>query len=338
MGIAAVHWLNGKPRIEFPLGTVLLDPGVLGRSWIEFSPDGRLLLFDSDAKGLVVTDLHGKQTVVARKVPGYGLHWRPKGREILGFYPNKGATDVFAIPLGGDRRLLVTWPGEFYFYDAAPDGRLLVKKVLNTHPVFARLPAETSDRQLHLMNGSEPVDLSDDGKTLLFTVYDAASGDKGAVYIGGMDGSPAKRLTQGFALGLSRDGKFALCYASEGLVLVPTGAGLPRPLGPNQDEDFDEAGFHPDGRQIWFNTRGTTGDGRCFRQSMEGGERRPVAPDGLTCGAFSPDGKWALVTGTGHRARFQGTVTKYQTAAGRRRAAARRAGPRSGREARPLVE
>ncbi len=51
------------------------------------------------------------------RVELYGYRWLPDGKEFLVFLPNKGATDIVAVTLGGDRKLLVSWPGEYYFYD-----------------------------------------------------------------------------------------------------------------------------------------------------------------------------------------------------------------------------
>ena len=77
------------------------------------------------------------------------------------------------------------------------------------------------------------------------------------------------------------------------LVLLPTGAGDPRPLPPGSVAQFHWGSFFPDGKRIAF-TGNEEGKGpRLFVQDLAGGDPKPVSPEGVAAFAgnnVSPDG------------------------------------------------
>ena len=294
--LAVVHRVGGVRRLEFPIGTVLvnanLDPAV------RVSPDGKLVA-NWVFPRVSVADRKGSN----RAIPGFEANamwaWSGDGREIWGFNNTGDQTDVIAAAPGGPVRKVISWPGGHSLMDIAPDGRLLMMRWTTAWLIFGKVPGLPDDRDLTAFDRCEPADLSDDGRTLLFTALGAVGGPGGAVYIRGTDGAPAKRLGDGKALALSPDGKWVLARVEASpnrLVLIPTGAGQQRELGNAGLDGYYAAGFHPDGTRIWFNGKEQGHKVRCFVQPLDGGEARPVTPEGLLARAgIRPGGTQFLV-------------------------------------------
>ena len=110
----------------------------------------------------------------------------------------------------------------------------------------------------------------------------------------------ASRLGDGMAFALSPDGSMALTMSSgpdPELVLVPTGAGEPVRIRNDGIRNYEAIAWMPDGSQIIF-AGSASGQGvRCYIQDIEGGEPRPITPQGNWFGlgqsAVSPDGEWS---------------------------------------------
>src|SRR5439155_477250 len=141
--------------------------------------------------------------------------------------------------------------------------------------------------------------ISNDGSTLLFSEQQEGGGAKGSVYLRRTDGSPAFRLGDGQALGLSPDGKWALAAEptpSRRYVLLPTGVGQVRPLDTGSLTLFG-AGFLPDGRVAFGGSE--SGHGlRVHVLDLAGGKPHPFTEEGITDGAAaSPDGRHLALCG-----------------------------------------
>jgi hypothetical protein len=120
------------------------------------------------------------------------------------------------------------------------------------------------------------------------------------------DGSPPKRLADGYAWALSPDGKLVLSSNVPGpeAFLVPTGPGGPRPLLTPGVVRGGEMGFFPDSRRIWFLGAERGQSRRAWVQDLDGGKPRPFTPEGIVTPVLSgngrflcaraPDGDWYL--------------------------------------------
>ena len=80
------------------------------------------------------------------------------------------------------------------------------------------------------------------------------------------------------------------------LVLLPTGAGEPVRIRNDGIRNYEGMAWMPDGRQIVF-AGSAAGQGvRCYTQDIEGGEPRPITPQGNRFGLgqrpVSPGGEW----------------------------------------------
>ena len=118
--------------------------------------------------------------------------------------------------------------------DVGADGRALLVHENARRGIFGLAPGETKERDLSWLDWSQPVALSEDGKTLLVTEEADGGGPGYSVYLRKTDGSPAVRLGGGEALALSPDGKWVIAQrlnpSPAQLVLMPTGAGEARAL------------------------------------------------------------------------------------------------------------
>jgi hypothetical protein len=83
------------------------------------------------------------------------------------------------------------------------------------------------------------------------------------------------------------------------LVLLPTGAGDPRPLPPGSVAQFHWGSFFPDGKRIAF-TGNEEGKGpRLFVQDLAGGDPKPMSPEGVAAyegNNVSSDGAFLAAT------------------------------------------
>jgi Tol biopolymer transport system component len=303
--LAIVRDVNGKDRLEFPAGKVLCEAsGYLSDP--RFSPKGdRIAFFEHpvkyDDRGLVaVVDLSGRKTVLSEGYWGEeGLAWSPDGEEVL-FSAGTAYNNfkIYAVTLSGRRRIASDSAGGLTIHDAGAGGRWLVTRDDFFRKMFVLPPGEKDERELSWLDLSEPIALSPDGKTLLFTEESGSVGVNYAVCLRGTDGSAVVRLGEGTAADLSPDGKWALAIvpaSPQQLVLYPTGAGEKRRLESGGLVSYDSGQFFPDGRRLLVCGAETGRAVRCYIQEIAGGKPRPVTPEGASQGFASPDGASILV-------------------------------------------
>ncbi len=304
-GLAVVHTVNGKDRLEFPIGTVILAENA-GNP--RFSPSGDLIAHFEDRPGgggaIGVVDPGGKsRRILSDGWTSWGgvPSWTRNGREVWFTASHAGETDaLWAVDRSGKRRLVTRVPGDLELYDIAPDGRVLLAHHDVTFLVRGLGAGQKGERDLEWLDGSEIADLSSDGKVLLTEMREAA-GSTHAVYLRGIDGSAAVKLGEGRGLAISPDGLWVLAVAGESpaLVLLPTGAGETRTLERGDLRDFRWGAWLPDGRSVVFSASGAGGGERIYVQAVSGGKARAVSPEGYaldgSTSPVSPDGKRLLV-------------------------------------------
>jgi hypothetical protein len=122
-------------------------------------------------------------------------------------------------------------PGDLELDDISRDGRVLAAHHTTVNILAGIGAGELKKHDLSWLDGSTPVDLSPDGKTVVLTEAGEGRGSAPAVYLRGTHDSPAVRLGEGVGLALSPDGRWVLASAAPGegkpeqLVLLPTGPG-----------------------------------------------------------------------------------------------------------------
>ncbi|MGH9392237.1 MAG: TolB family protein, partial [Vicinamibacteria bacterium] len=116
------------------------------------------------------------------------------------------------------------------------------------------------------------------------------------VYLRKTDGSPAVRLGDGTACGISPDGRWVLSLSidplGKRLVLLPVKAGQPRSLSPDA-LNIHRASWIPDGKRVLIAANEPDRAVRLYLQSLEGEKPVPITPEGIAIGSFpaSPDGQ-----------------------------------------------
>ncbi len=322
--LAVVHTVDGRDRIEFPIGRTLYD----AQGWLSdlaVSPTGDRLAFAEhpvaiDSRGDVAAiDVKGKRTVLSAGWEDiFGVHWGPAGDEVWfsasGGGGKSAGTDhaIFAASLNGTVRTVMSAPGSLDVQDIAADGRVLVAHGNRRPSIIVRARGATEESELTWMDFSWVSDISDDGRTILFSEQGIAGGAGYAVYLRGTDHSPAVRLGKGLSQYLSPDGRWALAIdlTQNKLVILPTGPGESRTVAPHGIKAYSFAAWFPDGKRLLF-----TGfeEGKASRMYIQDGDAGPRAltPEGVAVrsNTLSPDGKWVV-------ARVKDVLTAFPTGSG----------------------
>ncbi len=303
--LAVVHRVQGKNRLEFPIGNTLYETS----GWIShirFAPRGdRIAFLDhpawSDDRGSVcVVDLGGHLATLSKGWQSEdGLAWSPDGREIWFAAVAEGGYNraLMAVDFSGHTRTLLRVPGGVTLEDVAPDGRVLISfdnERLSMEAVGAGIP---DGRDLTWYDWTIAKAISRDRTQLLFEESSEPAGINYAVCIRKFDGSPPVRLGDGSAGGLSPDGKWAISIftgSPEHITLLPLGPGQPRNVAVPGIEHFEngEARFLPDGKRIVISAVERGHGRRSFVQDLEGGAPKPLTPEGVTAVLISPDGRF----------------------------------------------
>jgi len=303
--LAIVSFAGGKYRLEYPLGHVLYEP----EGWItsaRVSPRGdRIAFLDhpqlGDISGSVaMLDAMGRKTVLSANWKALqGLAWSSGGAEVwfTGSRNGKGGSSaLYAVTLDGRERTVFVSPGALKLNDIAPDGKRVLLTRGTTRGGIIGLAAGTSgERELSWFDYSTVADLSADGKTLLFYEWGEGVGAAPTIFLRTTNGGDAVRLGEGRPLALSPDGRWALTVqdaTSHQFVLLPTGAGEVKRLPRGAVAEYlDWATWSPDGRHIFFAAREAGDVRRTYLQDVDGGDPKPVTPDGFVGLLLSPDGQ-----------------------------------------------
>jgi dipeptidyl aminopeptidase/acylaminoacyl peptidase len=289
--LAVIRVEGGKAGIEFPIGKTLYVAAALSN--VRVSPGGDRVAFvehpvAGDSRGgVAVVDLAGSKRALSFGWASLvSLAWSPDGREIWFSATRSGADlSVWAVTPEGHEREVYRGAGSVYIQDTLPDGRILVKAFQGARSLLGRAPGEAGDRDLSWLDWGWPADLSRDGKTLLFSEQGNGGGRDYATYVRGTDGAPPVLLGKGDAHALSPDGRFAVVLdiaEPAHLMLLPTGAGDPRPLPRGTLAQFHSATFFPDGRRIAITGNEEGKPPRVFVQQIAGGDPTPISEPGVT--------------------------------------------------------
>jgi hypothetical protein len=300
--LAVTRDLQGRRRLEYPLGRVLHETGGW-LSHVRVSPDGRTVAFvDHPNRGdnqgtLSIVDEDGVVRVLAERAAN-GVAWAPSGDEILYV---QGST-MRAVDLSGRRRVVHRELAGFQLLDISTNGAALLSRSTDKREMFGLAPGESKERNLSWLDWSFPALLAPDGRAVVFEEQNRVTenGDY-ALFMRPTDGSPPVRLGDGRAVDFAPDGGILTVLgmgSTNDLVVLPTGVGEARSLGP--------LGVSP--------TAGTFGRGgdtlvvaghvpeegtRLYVKPLDGGAPRAFSPEGVTayqCALLSPDGKEAFAT------------------------------------------
>ena len=311
--LAIVRRVDGRDRLEYPVGKVLVQPADgqgTGLGFPRIAPDGRRVAFlqyrspSSLVGNVAIVDQTGAVTTLSDEYLNvHGLAWN--GDEI--WYTAADEQQLFralcAVTPDGTRRTITRVPGNATLWDASADGRLVIAQTDDRAVVIARRPEDVDDRDLSWLDASWVADLSHDGRLVLFTETGQGAGPKMAVYLRGTDGSQAVRLGEGRAIALSPDTRWAICATASDpfspsayLDMLPTGAGEPRRLA-GHGVLYTGATWLPDGKRIIVSAIEPGDRARLYLQELDDGRRVPLTPEGVTSWVVSPDGSMIAVRG-----------------------------------------
>jgi Tol biopolymer transport system component len=302
--LAVVRNVGGKNRLEYPIGKTLYETG----GWIShprISPKGDGVAFiDHPVQGdnigsIALVDAAGnKQRLTSDYYAGgaMGLAWSASGDEVW-FTATKLGIDrvLYGVTLSARERLIARLPADLTLHDVWRDGRVLLGRDSWRRGIIGVAPGQTTEHDLTWLDWSYPASLSPDGKSLLFREEGEAGGASYAVYLRKTDGSAAVRLGEGASLALSPDGKWALSTRADQpneLFLLPTGPGEARPLA-HGTLNHSHATWFPDGTKFIFSGAEPGKGPRLYVQEVQGGDPRPVTPEGTNVlnFALSHDGR-----------------------------------------------
>jgi serine/threonine protein kinase len=299
--LAVIRDVEGKDRLEFPIGNVLYQTGGYV-SDLRISPKGDRVAFFGhpvryDDRGSVeVVDRTGKRTILS---DGYsteeGLAWAPDGSEVL-FSAGSSYSDlkVYGATLSGRHRIALQSAGGLTLQDVSREGRWLATRDDLRTGLLVRGPGENSERDLSWLGNSLYPILSRDGTLILFTDESESTGGTYGVCLRKTDGSPVVRLGEGRATDLSPDSSSAVAWMPTSparMKIYPTGPGEVRQLVLGNLESWESSVWFSDGRSLLVCGHEPGRASRCYEQPVSGGPPRPVTPEGTSLGFPSPDGK-----------------------------------------------
>jgi Tol biopolymer transport system component len=308
--LAIVREVRSRRRLEFPPGKVLYEVPHSAKLFLaRISPQGDRIAFEEGPDtnsidgAIAVVDLSGKKTTLTPLFGSLsGLAWAPTGREIWFSAPlstGKGG-GVYAVTLSGKRRLLYPSSRNLRVSDISPDDSLLAYSIYAHYGVSCLAPGDRNERDLSWLDWSRAMDLSADGKTLLFSEEGQGGGPRGSVYIRRTDGSPAVRLGEGYGTALSNDGKwvFTIPQEEDHIRIVPTGPGDARVIRYPGTRSILAVRPLPDDRRLLLLASEKSG-ARLFVGDMDGKELRAISEEGVRGVNFavSPSGDLAAAIG-----------------------------------------
>jgi dipeptidyl aminopeptidase/acylaminoacyl peptidase len=323
--LAVARIVPGREWIEFPIGKTVWESTVGGVADLRASPDGKRVAF---VEQVLPTDTRGAISVVdqaRRKMtlsPGWsdvsGLAWSPDGREVWFTALRAGsARSLYAVSLTGQERLVLSAGAQLELMDVSRDGRVLLAQT-ELRRELRGAPDGVHERSFSWLDRTSLGDLSSDGKGLLFSkTGEAGGGIRGALYFWKLADPVPTRLGDGFGLGLSPDGAWALVNLRTPtvlgqLTLVPTGVGETRMLARGTLEGIETACWFPDGRRIVVVGNEAGRRRRLFIQEVPDGLPRALTPEGTFYGILpiassrvSPDGRFVAARST------DGPSTRY---------------------------
>ena len=301
--LAVVRRVGHKCRLEFPVGHVLYE----NTGWIaspRFSPTGDSIGFldhpvaPDDRGTVMVVSLNGKRKVLTEFWESErGLAWTPRGDELWFAAAHSGVSRaIYAVNLSGRTRAILNAAGGLSLEDISRDGRVLLSRDNERLGIWFMGAGEKEPRELSWKDWSIAMDISPDGKQILFGDEGEDSGFSYQVGLRPTDGSPPVMLGSGAAQSLSPDGRWALSIMpppNDQIVLLPTGAGTPKTLERGAVEHYQFAGarWFPDAKRIVFVGSESDHGQRCYVQSIEAGKPRAFTTDGVGFCSVSPNGQ-----------------------------------------------
>jgi Tol biopolymer transport system component len=294
--------IGGDSRIEFPAGQARYTTKRASIRFVRVSRDGQRVAFLEDPQGrgiggrVKVLDLSGDvKDLTEEWVSARGLAWSKDGDEVW-FAAGASNTSraLRAVNVRRQQRVILETAGSLTLWDVATDGRVLLSQDEERGAMVGQRPGESVERDLSWLDNSSVANLSSDGKWVMFA-------DRPGIYLRETDGSAPIYLGLKGAYGdeLSPDGRTVLATSEDlrQLILVPKGAGDPRPLPSHNIVAYRGAHWFPDGRRILFVGQEAGHEPRSYVQDLDGHAPTALTPENFRALSISPNGDWAAAVG-----------------------------------------
>ncbi len=320
--LVLIRFHDARFFIEYPPGNVVVTsnhPVANAR----ISPDLKYIAFErhpvrGDDRGTVeIVDRVGKP--VASSTSAWtleGLAWAPGSQEV---WFSAGYDDVsrqiHALSIGGPQRRVYSGVGSLRLMDIDPKGRMLASSGIMRSRMFGKVNGAASERPLSWLDGSMPLDLSADGKVMLFLEGYGPAGAEVQTWLRRFDAADDTPvlLSLGWGRALSPDKRWAVITPTppfNTLRVIPTGAGEQRDLPAGEFLAITRVRYFADGERIAFSAIDSENQSHLYVQSVMqadeetgiDGKPRRVSdrPMGLAAPP-SPDGKWLVGVGKDKR-------------------------------------
>jgi DNA-binding SARP family transcriptional activator len=336
-GLAIVRELNGRSRLEFPIGQVRhVSAGWI--SHVRFSPCGRHLAF---IEHLIENDDEGEVWVLGLEAPAgparclsghfhslHGLTWM--GNEIWCSAARRGLKrTLYRLRLDGQEQGLDPGLGNLTVHDAGPSRRLLVSADQQFVGTVARPSPEAAERDISWHELTTPRDISADGQWLLVEEGYAAGRHHFMSYLRKIDGTVTRPIADGVPLVMTPDQRAVILRipaTRSSLTVLDLHTRKARQLENDDDHPVVHNEFvscFPDGRRIAFSATDAGGALRIYLQNLAGGRpvcftpdepgvrmpwNRAISPDGRSIVLMNPDEQVCLYPLVGGPARLLGNL------------------------------
>ena len=288
--LAVVRSVQGKSRIEYPVGRTLYETAGDIRH-MRLSHGGDCAFVEQDDNGLFSVNVVGAAAKRESLSKGWeyvgGLAWWPDDSEIwFAGRRSAGKVALYAVTPSGSERLVRQEAGGLFLDDIYSDGRVLLSDYSFSRGIAVSGAGETLERDLSWLDLPWVDLIAADGRTVVFEQRGEGGVRKGGIYIRRVDGSAPVHLGEGGALGLSPDNLWVLSQPHEAggqerFLLLPTGQGLARPLDHRGLASVPWGGFLADGSRILF----LAGKGNGPASPLRAGRRRRGAAGRLARGS-----------------------------------------------------
>jgi hypothetical protein len=307
--LAIVRRVNGRERLEFPIGTTLYETsGYI--SHIRISRDGQRIAFADhpfyadDNGDIAVVERSGARRTLAGGFLGLrGVAWSPDGAEVWFTATNSPDSGVSmrAATLDGRTRTVLSLPTDWRILDVAKDGRLLISGELVSRHVELRREAGPPQELGGMFEQPTATVVSADGRSVLITDQSGSAGSSYATYLWHADQAANVRLGDGQALEFSPDGRSVLSVVygpPSRLLLLPIGAGQVRELPNPEGLTISVAAFMPGGKEVTFLASQGAAPLKGYVQNIDDGSQKIFTGEGVSTSSFAslpitPDGKAA---------------------------------------------
>ena len=296
--LAIVRPMEGVVQLEYPAGKVLVKSGGYV-SDVRFAPDGKhIAYFEHPAKfddrgDIMVVDLAGNQKTLSAGYWGLeGIAWSHDGQTVY-FSGGTGYADfsIYAVSLSGKLRVAAQSAGGLVIHDIALNGQMLATRDDLNRIMFVHAPGAANDVDMSFRELSEPVNMSSDGKTVIFTESGTAAGANYQTCMRHTDGSPVVVLGEGGASDLSDDNRWVLSGIFPNRVIAyATGAGQAAELKTSSVELVADARWMPGAKQVLLVGGRKDEAPRVYLLDFPDGTPHAITGPGVVFALPSPDG------------------------------------------------